>query len=188
VPAPEERAPLVEPSLPSAEALLQLRETSARIREGAGRGAVLAQLLAFAAQRFARVALFGVRGDRAVGVAQIGLGRAGGPDDDGLRELSLGSREAAWFRRALDEKRPQCSAPTDDGDHRLAVLLGNEIAAEAYVAPILTGERVAVLLYADNLPSGDPIGDTAGLEVVLDAAGSALDRALIERTRRPGEA
>jgi len=188
VPAPEKKAPLPEPSLPTADALLQLRETSARIREGAGRGAVLAQLLAFAAQRFARVALFGVRGDRAVGVAQIGLGRAGGPDDDGLRELSLGSREPAWFRRALDEKRPQCSAPTDDGDHRLAVLLGNEIPAEAYVAPILTGERVAVLLYADNLPSGDPIGDTAGLEVVVDAAGSALDRALIERTRRPGEA
>jgi hypothetical protein len=188
VPAPEEKAPRLEPSLPTADGLLQLRETSARIREGAGRGAVLVQVLGFAAQRFSRVALFGVRGDRVVGVAQIGLGRAGGPDDDGLRELSLGSREPAWFRRALDEKSPQCSAPTDNGDHRLAVLLGNEIPAEAYVAPILTGERVAVLLYADNLPSGDPIGDTAGLEVVLDAAGSALDRALIERTRRPGEA
>jgi hypothetical protein len=44
------------------------------------------------------------------------------------------------------------------------------------------------LLYADNLPSGDPIGDTAGLEVVLDAAGSALHRALNERTLRHGKA
>ena len=187
VPVTGEKAPLPEPSLPPAEGLLQLRETSAGIREGAGRGAVLVQVLGFAAQRFARVALFGVRGDRAVGVAQLGLGRAGGPDDEGLRELSLGSREPAWFRRAIDDRRPLRSPPTDNGDHRLAVLLGNEIPAEAYVAPIVTGERVAVLLYADNLPSGDPIGDTAELELLLDAAGSALDRALIERTRRPRE-
>ncbi len=166
------------------DASLELRETSARIRDGAGRGEVLTQVLGFAAQRFARVALFGVRGDRAVGVAQVGLGRAGGPDDAGLRELSLGSREPAWFRRALETRRPLRAAPSDNGDHRLAVLLGNEIPSEAYIAPIMTGARVAALLYADNLPGGDPFGDTGGLEVLLDAAGIALDRALIERTLR----
>jgi hypothetical protein len=187
-PAPETAEALAEEEAtqPDADALLRLRETSARIREGAGRGAVLAEVLGFAAQRFARVALFGVRGDRAVGVAQVGLGRSGGPDDEALRELSLGSREPAWFRRALDERRPLRSAPTDNGDHRLAVLLGNEIPSEAYVAPIVTGERVAALLYADNLPGREPLGDTAGLEVLLDAAGIALDRALIERTLTSG--
>jgi Domain of unknown function (DUF4388) len=174
----------VSGSLPpvSSEAIAQLRETSARIREGAGRGEVLAQVLAFAGQRFSRVALFGVRGDRAVGVAQTGLARAGGPDDEGLRELSLGSREPAWFRRVLEDRRPLRAAPTDNGDHRLAVLLGNEIPAEVYVAPIVTGERVAALLYADNLPGKEPLADTTALEVLLDAAGIALDRALIERT------
>jgi hypothetical protein len=38
------------------------------------------------------------------------------------------------------------------------------------------------LLYADNQPGGDPIGDTRSLEVLLDAAGIALDRAVLERT------
>jgi hypothetical protein len=167
---------------PRNDALAKLRETSARIREGAGRGEVLAQVLSFSAQHFSRVALFGVRGERVVGVAQVGLGRAGGPDDAGLRELSLGSREPAWFRRVIEERRPLRAAPSDNGDHRLAVLLGNEIPAEAYVAPIVTGDRVAALLYADNLPGPEPIGDTGALEVLLDAAGIALDRALIERT------
>jgi hypothetical protein len=184
---PSEPGP-AEPSeplvLPSArpDAIAQLRETSARIREGAGRGEVLAQVLGFAAQHFSRVALFGVRGDRAVGVAQVGLARAGGPDDAALRELSLGSREPAWFRRVIEERRPVRAAPSDNGDHRLAVLLGNEIPGEVYVAPIVTGDRVAALLYADNLPAQEPIGDTSALEVLLDAAGIALDRALIERT------
>ena len=178
-PRPPQRA--AAPPVP-AEELAHLRETSARIREGAGRGEVLSQVLGFAAQRFARVALFGVRDERAVGVAQQGLARAGGPDDAALRELSLGSSEPAWFRRVLESRRPAKARPSDEGDHRLAVLLGNEIPAEAWVAPIVTGERVVALLYADNLPGREPIADTRSLEVLLDAAGMALDRAVLERT------
>ena len=180
---------------PASEDLARLRETSARIRDGAGRGEVLSQVLDFAAQRFSRVALFGVQGERAVGVAQLGLSRAGGPDDAVLRELALASREPAWFRRVIETRQPLRSAPTDAGDQRLAVLLGNEIPLEAYVAPIVTGERVVALLYADNLPGCEPLADSGSLEVLLDAAGIALDRAVLERTlaeageiqeRRPG--
>jgi hypothetical protein len=172
---------------PPAEELGHLRETSARIREGAGRGEVLSQVLSFAAQRFARVALFGVRDERAVGVAQVGLARAGGPDEAALRELSLGSAEPAWFRRVIESRRPAAAPPSDEGDHRLAVLLGNDIPAEAWVAPIVTGERVVALLYCDNLPGRDPIPDTRSLEVLLDAAGIALDRAVLERTLAESE-
>jgi hypothetical protein len=169
------------------EELAHLRETSARIREGAGRGEVLSQVLSFAAQRFARVALFGVREERVFGVAQAGLARAGGPDDAALRELSLGSAEPAWFRRVIESKRPASAPPGDEGDHRLAVLLGNEIPGEAWVAPIVTGERVVALLYCDNLPGREPIADTRSLEVLLDAAGIALDRAVLERTLADSE-
>jgi hypothetical protein len=170
-----------------AEELARLRETSAKIRAGAGRGEVLSQVLSFAGQRFARVALFGVRDERAFGVAQLGLARAGGPDDAALRELSLGSLEPAWFRRVIESKRPCTAPPSDEGDHRLAVLLGNEIPGEAYVAPIVTGERVVALLYADNLPGREPAADTRSLEVLLDAAGIALDRAVLERTLAASE-
>jgi hypothetical protein len=67
------------------------------------------------------------------------------------------------------------------------VLLGNALPAEAYVAPIESGERVVALLYADNLPGGGPLGDTAALEVVLHEAGLALDRALLERALAEAE-
>ncbi|MEN8158634.1 MAG: DUF4388 domain-containing protein [Myxococcota bacterium] len=167
--------------------LAQLREMSARIRDGAGRGEILTQVLSFAAARFARVALFGVQEDRVVGVAQTGLARAGGPEDADLRELSLGATEPAWFRRVIEQRTPRRAAPEDEGDQRLAVLLGNEIPLEAYVAPIVTAERVVALLYADNLPGGEPLGDTGSLEVLLDAAGIALDRAVLERTSAEGD-
>jgi hypothetical protein len=186
-PPPEPAGFGVDAARAPADASLRPRVASARSRDGAGRGEVLSQLLAYAAECFGRVALFGVRGDRVIGVAQAGLARAGGPDDAGLRELTLGSREPAWFRCALETKHPVRAAPSDNGDHRLAVLLGNEIPVEAFVAPIVTGERVAALLYADNLPGGEPFGDTRELELLLDAAGVALERALAERTQSRAE-
>jgi hypothetical protein len=82
----------------------------------------------------------------------------------------------------IRERKPYRAGPEDAGDQRLAVLLGNEIPREAYVAPIVTEEQVVALLYADNLPGDEALGDSGSLEVLLDAAGIALDRAVLERT------
>jgi hypothetical protein len=131
--------------------------------------------------------MFTIRDDTAQGLAQVGLPKAGGPDQRGLQEVALPHREPAWFRRALDSRSPVRSAPSDDGDQRLAVLLGNAIPEEAYVAPVESGERVVALLYADNLPGGEPIGDTSALEVMLHEAGLALDRAWMERALKEAE-
>ncbi len=96
-------------------------------------------------------------------------------------------RESSWFRRVIDGRNALRAAPEDEGDQRLAVLLGNAIPGEAYVAPIESGERVVALLYADNLPGGEPIGDTSALEVVLHEAGLALERAVLERALAEAE-
>jgi hypothetical protein len=161
----------------SPDTLARLKEVSARMRDSSSRGRVLPQVLQFASETFSRVAMFMIRDDTAQGIAQVGLPKAGGPDQRGLREVALPHREPAWFRRVFDSRSPVRAAPSDDGDQRLAVLLGNAIPEEAYVAPIESGEHVVALLYADNLPGGEPIGDTSALEVVLHEAGLALDRA-----------
>jgi hypothetical protein len=165
----------------------RLKEVSARMRDSSSKGGVLPQVLQFASETLSRVAMFTIQDDTAQGIAQVGLPKAGGPDQRGLREVTLPHREPAWFRRAVDSRSPVRAAPSDDGDQRLAVLLGNAIPEEAYVAPIESGERVVALLYADNLPGGEPIGDTNALEVVLHEAGLALDRAWMERALKEAE-
>jgi hypothetical protein len=166
----------------------RLKEVSARIRDPASRGELLAHVLGFAGHHFARVAMFMLRDDRAVGLAQVGLPRAGGPGDAGLREIEVPRDEPGWFRAVLRSRSPVRGEPTDAGDRRLAVLLGNAIPREAYVAPIESGGEVVALLYGDNLPGGEPFCDTAALEVVLHEAGLALDRAVLERTLEEAEA
>ncbi len=134
---------------------------------GASEGEPIARVIGFAAQTFSRVALFAVRGELSAGIAQSGLDKAGGPDDPGLRDVHVGSREPAWFRAVLDSRQPVRAAPSDEGDQRLSVLLGNEPPPEAWLAPLESRGRVVAILYADNLPSRRPLGETAALEQVL---------------------
>jgi hypothetical protein len=179
----ERTAPRLAPATPSpAEpALARLRELSHHLQDPARRGEVLSLVLEFAAERFPRVAMFMVRDDEAVGIAQRGLARAGGPDDRAFRELVFAIDECEGLRSVVEQRRAVRGAPSAPGDRRLAERLGAVAADEVYVAPILGGDRVVALLYADTLPEGGPLGDTTALEIVLHEAGLALDRALLER-------
>ncbi|MEE8582064.1 MAG: DUF4388 domain-containing protein [Myxococcota bacterium] len=165
----------------SPQALRSLRTVTARLSDAAARGEVLPEVIRFAAETFSRVAMFVVREDQVLGMAQQGLERGGGPDDDGLRGVRLEKNACAWFRAVLEGHAPVRAAPSDAGDRALAGHLGDSIPAEAYVAPIECAGQVVALLYADNLPSGDSIKDTSALEVVLHHAGLSLDRAALER-------
>lgn len=163
------------------QTLQRLRDASACLREASQRGDVLESMLRFVSERFARVALFLVREDMAEGLSQIGLERAEGPTSAEMAQVSIPVREPAWFKSVLDMRTPICCAPSNDGDRKLAGLLGRIVPDEAYVAPIESGGQVIALLYADNLPERAPIGDTSALEVLLHQAGLALDRSFFER-------
>lgn len=163
-----------------AGALARLKEAHSRISDPASRGDVLRQVLSFASQNLARVVLFMIREDEALGIAQVGLAKAGGPDEAGLRGVHLDAREPGWFRAVLESRTPYRGGPLDEGDQQLALMLGNDIPEEAWVAPIQSADRVVAILYGDNLPAGNSIGDTGALEVVVDSAGMALDRAFLE--------
>jgi hypothetical protein len=161
--------------------LKRLKQTSERLRDPSVRGEVLSLILEFAAGLFSRVAIFMVRDDEAIGMAQAGLSAAGGPDDSEFRQVSIPANEPSWFRSVLQSGQGEQSPPRDDGDRKLAALLGSSVPENAYVAPIESSQNVVALIYADNLPGGDPIDDTTALEIVLHEAGLALERALLER-------
>ena len=71
-------------------ALARLKGASERLRDPSTQGEVLTLVLDFAAETFARVAMFMVRDDVAVGMAQRGLPPTGGPDDARMRAIELG--------------------------------------------------------------------------------------------------
>jgi hypothetical protein len=181
-PSQPSRAP-VAPTEASSEELRRLRVLSERMRDPVMQGETLSLVLDFAAESFSRVAMFMVRDEVAVGIAQRGLSDDGGPNDDEFRQLEVPTRDVEWFSRVLESESALRSAPTGDGDRALALRIGRQIPTESYVAPITSGGRVVALLYTDNVPAEKPIGDTTILEIALHEAGLALERALLERAR-----
>lgn len=180
-PAPPLATPRSADARLGGPSLQRLKQISARLREPTMRGDVLSLVIEFAAEIFSRVAMFMLRDDVIVGIAQSGLARAGGPGNDELRRLRMPANDSAWLRAAIGGGDAVQAPPSDAGDRRLVAMLGTGTPKEAYIAPIHSGGRVAALLYADDLPEGRPLGDTTALAIVLHEAGLALDRALSER-------
>jgi hypothetical protein len=155
----------------------------ARMLDPETRGEILNVALAFAAEHFQRVALLAVRGGEALGLAGIGLERAGGPTDEALRGVKVRVGEARWLSRVVDARRAARAPAEGGGDHELAARLGEVVASEAWVGPVISGGQVVAVIYGDNLPGRDPLADTEELETVLAQAGLALERVAEERAR-----
>jgi hypothetical protein len=164
-------------------ALARLKGVSERLRDPSTQGEVLTLVLDFASESFSRVAMFMVRDDAAVGMAQRGLPPTGGPDDAGMRGIEFGpDAMPELFEAVLAQRAAKRSPIRGARDRALATRLGAATPREAYIAPIESGGRVVALLYADNLPDERPLPDPTGLEIVLHEVGLVLDRALLERT------
>jgi hypothetical protein len=158
----------------------------ARLDDPETRGEVLNVVLDFAAARFARVALLAVRDGQALGLAGLGLERANGPDDDGLRELQMPVERSRWLSRVVETRATVRATPEAAGDHTLAGMLGDLVPAEAWLSPVISGGQVVAVLYADGGPSAEPLADSPALEAVLAKAGEVLEQAMEERARSAG--
>jgi hypothetical protein len=160
--------------------LASVKAASERLRDEVAPGEILTLALEFAAQSFSRAALFMLRDEIVEGIAARRLERAGGPDD--VRSLRLAAAERPELvQRVLRERRALRAEPASAKDKAFLALLGTSQAGQVYLAPIESAGCVVALLYADNLPGSQPLGDTTALEIVLHEAGLALDRASLER-------
>jgi hypothetical protein len=171
----------------SAAALAHLKAATAHLREASSRGEVLPLVIRFAGESFSRTAMFAVLDGTLMGMAGRGLERAGGPDDEGLRQIRMEAIDSGWVSRVLETRAAIRGGPINDGDRALASVLGDRTPTEAYLAPIESAGQVVALLYGDNLPGERPLPDTSALEVVLHHAGLALDRAALERALAEAE-
>jgi len=163
-----------------------LDDVIARLEDPETSGEVLNVVLHFAAERFARAALFGVRDGQVLGLAGLGLAETGGPDDEGLRDLRVPVEESRWLSRVVEARRTVRAAPDGGGDHRLAARLGDVLPAEAWLSPVISGGQIVAILYADGGPGAEPLVDSPALETVLAKAGEVLERAMEQRARSAG--
>jgi hypothetical protein len=165
-----------------ATSLEDVRDTTTRLQEASSRGEILPVVLDFAATLFVRVAMLIVRGDQVFAVAGRGIPALDVSDPlDSPPPVSLPNPDSGWIQRVIESGKPLRAAPETEADRALLARFGGVEPSEAYLGPIESGGSTIALLYGDSGQGDVPMPDTSGLEVVLQHAGLALERAALER-------
>jgi DNA-binding response OmpR family regulator len=176
------RSSAAEGSTTKSASLRDLRDTTGRLQEASSRGEILPVVLDFASEIFARAAILIVRAEQVFAIAGRGIAALEVDDPlDSAPPVSLQTLDAGWIRSVLESRKPIQGPPSTPADRDLLTRLGGAEPIEAYLGPIESGGSTIALLYGDQAPGGAKMPDTSGLEVVLQHAGLALDRAALER-------
>lgn len=140
---------------------------------------VILLMLRFAGELVNRAVMFLVREDAVTGWGQLGVETDDGSADEVVRSIAVPLSEPSSFREAADSRVAfKGQWPELPGNRVVVERLGGVWPTESVLVPIVSGERIVAFLYGDNVPNGDAIGDTEGLEAFLRVAAVSLGNTL----------
>lgn len=137
-------------------------------------------ILRFASDIFRRGVLFMVGENEIIGLGQFGLEieRA----DEKVRETKISMKDSQFLTRIVGEMHTYRGALEKDKVTEFLIKdIGGGWPLEVAIFPIIAEGRVAAMLYCDNLPNGEPVTQTEGLEIFVSQAGLALEKSLLQR-------
>lgn len=174
----EQQLSAVEVPLPPPATPAELPTAVRSLREATAQVDLLRRLLAAAADRGTRAALFVNRDGRLVGWEGTGF------DDEPELSADLSTRalpaDAPAVTRIFERQLPIACAV--DGDVPVPDF-GQTQRAEAWLYPLRVGERLAAVLYVDA--AGDRVPDLEGIAVLVETAGLVVERLAAARAARP---
>ncbi len=148
-------------------------------------GGIVLLVLRFASEFMNRAVVFLVKEEEIVGIGQFGIeapqaGRRG-------RRMCFPLGEESPFCAVLEQRMPaKIRLDETRWCRSFREALGGAVSEEVFVGPILSEGKPVALLYGDNFPAGQEIGDTESLEIFLSQAGMAMEKALLERKLQGG--
>ncbi len=134
---------------------------------------VLTRFIAQAATHASRVALLVLRNDRITGWKAMGFDASGGHDES-VRSADLGAEEDAFASDVIRAQRSRLAEPPDESAP-LRKALGGRPAARTLLVPMVIRDRLAGLVYADELPGEEGRLNEAAIEVLTFVTGLAVD-------------
>lgn len=145
-------------------------------------------ILRYASEVVNRAVLFLIRGEEAVGLGQFGVEAPGGSADERVRAIRIPLNEPSVFSQVWQRRQGYAGTIERTYWHeRFYEALGGKRPAEACVFPLVIGDTVRFLLYGDNQPAGGPLQEVETLEIFINQAGLAMEKAMLEQRLREME-
>jgi CheY-like chemotaxis protein len=143
-------------------------------------GGIVRNMLRMATRHAERALVFLVKGSRASGLAGVRRGQATKIVTDQTRSLAFELQEIRPFAEVVYSRGPV------HADHDLGPIdIFEQGKANDYVLlPVLHNHEVLAILFCDNVNTGAPLPNLAGLELFLVQTGIALENASLHRRLR----
>ncbi len=173
---PEKEAPEQQAEISSLKSMVEELKGPSSLSE------VLLLILRYAVEFMNRSALFVVNGGKIRGFGQFGLDTGDHNANERIRNTLIPEESDSILSAAI-KMRSKIQKPLDINsrwDGHLQERLGGEPIKESIVIPVINNNHAIALLYGDNGPEGEMIGDIEALEIFIIQAGFVLDRSQLE--------
>ena len=181
-PAKEEFRAKIETEEPSKQ-LTTLKSMFDELRFPTATAEVTLLILRYASEVVNRAILFMAKKDEVRGLGQFGIELASGASADKVvRNIRIPLSKPSLFRNVIESKRTYLGPLEASEQNSYFVNEAGGLKPDAVLAiPLIVDGKIALIVYGDNLPEQKPIRGLETLEIFMNQAGMALEKALLER-------
>ncbi len=180
-PAREEFRTRIEKEEPRRE-ITALKSMFDELRFPTATAEVTLLILRYASEVVNRAVLFMVKKDEVRGLGQFGIELAGKSADHVVRNIKIPLNKPSLFLNVIETRRSYLG-PIEQNECNayLVAELGGAMPEKVLAIPLVVDGKVALVVYGDNLPERKPIRGMDTLEIFMNQAGMALEKALLEK-------
>jgi hypothetical protein len=180
-PAKEEFRTRIETETPRRE-MIALKSMFDELRFPTATSEVTLLILRYASEIVNRAVLFMVKKDEVRGLGQFGLELKGISADQVVRNIKIPLKQPSLFLTVIENRRSYLGPlESNESNNYLVNELGGVMPDMALAIPLIVDGKVALIVYGDNLPDQKPIKGIDALEIFMNQAGMALEKALLEK-------
>lgn len=180
-PAKEEFRTRIEKEEPRKE-IMALKSMFDELRFPTATAEVTLLILRYASEVVNRAVLFMVKKDEVRGLGQFGIELKGVSADQVVRNIRIPLDKPSLFSSVIETRRTYTGPlEPNEANSYLAKELGGSMPASVIAIPLIVDGKVALIVYGDNLPDKKPIRGIDTLEIFMNQAGMALEKALLEK-------
>ncbi len=180
-PAKEEFRTRIETEEPQRE-LSTLKSMFDELRFPTATAEVTLLILRYASEVVNRAVLFMVKKDEVRGLGQFGIELKDQSADQVVRNIKIPMNQPSLFFKVIESRRSYLG-PIEQNESNKYLLneLGGMMPEAVIAIPLVVDGKVALVVYGDNLPDRKAIKGMDTLEIFMNQAGMALEKALLEK-------
>jgi hypothetical protein len=167
----------------SSKQLTTLKSMFDELRFPTATAEVTLLILRYASEVVNRAILFMAKKDEVRGLGQFGIELTSGESPDKVvRNIRIPLSEPSLFRNVIESRRTYLGPMEVSQQNSYFVNEAGGLRPDTVLAiPLIVEGKIALIVYGDNLPDQKPIRGVETLEIFMNQAGMALEKALLER-------